>query len=49
MIVAYNLSVSEGFLGEGDPSKGGLFLQTRAEKIGVFLHVFGAEGAAKNF
>ena len=27
---------------------GGIF-HTRVEKIGVFLHIFGAEGTAKNF
>ena len=36
------------YVSGGDPSRG-FHLQTRAEKIGVFIHVFGAEGAAKNF
>ena len=38
----------QSILGGGDPSTG-VHLQTRGEKVGVFLHVFGAEGAAKKF
>ena len=34
--------------GGGDPSRG-VHLHTRGEKIGVFLHVFGAKDAAKTF
>ena len=38
------------FFWGGAPQRGGgLFLHTRAEKIGVFLHVFGAEGAENVF
>ena len=34
----------------GDPSRGGGFhLQTGGQKMEIFLHVCGAEGAAKNF
>ena len=50
LLLVYILVYTREIFGGGSPQKGGgPHLQIRVKKMEIFLHVFGAEGAAKNF